>query len=77
MRIIIRNADSGAYFAGEERWVQEHENALAFPSALEAFRHIRGQFLPALRIVFKFDDSRFDFEIAGPRAKIRQVEEPP
>lgn len=63
MKVLIQKLETKEYFAGERGWVRDHETAQVFPSGAAALRCIDDQQLRPARILYKFPNAKYDFEV--------------
>jgi hypothetical protein len=67
MRVIVRDAQSGKYYAGPRTWVSDPKHALNFEHGLRALAFCDSHRVFQLHIVYDFQDPAMNFEIAWKR----------
>jgi len=62
MRIVLQNCQTGLYFAGCHRWVNDLNKALDFEKTVAAIDFVKkGKQANEVQVVMCFDDTNYDF----------------
>ena len=51
MTVVLRDLQSGRFYAGERRWVEELNRARQFQTSYEAFEHARSKRLRGVEVL--------------------------
>ena len=60
MRVLLRHAQTGAFYQSAEHWVERAEDAWDFKSSASALQLVSEMKLEGVDIVFWFDDPRYN-----------------
>jgi hypothetical protein len=56
MRILLRDSHNGLFYAGPERWTEDHSKAAEFEDTSKAIDEAWGTCTSEMEIVMRFDD---------------------
>ena len=56
MRVLLRNEETGLYYAGRQRWIPDSEHALDFGSIEEAKAMSREENHPAAEVFLSYEN---------------------
>jgi hypothetical protein len=63
MRVLLRNTQTGLFYAGPDQWTQERSEALDFEATDRALDRVSQAKLQAMEVLMHFDDSHFEIPL--------------
>src|SRR5215208_6693770 len=60
MKVLLRNVETGLFYAAPDQWTQQHADALDFKTPDVALDQVAGAKLAAMEIVMHFEEAAFD-----------------
>lgn len=63
MRVLLRNTQSGLFYAGPDQWTEERSEALDFEATDRALDRVSQAKLPAMEVLMHFDDTHFEIPL--------------
>ena len=63
MKVLLRNTETGLFYAGPDRWSEEQSGAMEFEAPNMALDTVSEANLEGMEIVVHFEDSVFDIPL--------------
>lgn len=63
MRVLLRNADSGLFYAGSAEWTSDPADALDFEETDRALDAVCNDKLSGVQILMRFDDPVYEIPL--------------
>jgi hypothetical protein len=63
MKVLLRNTDTGLFYAGPDQWTNAHAQAVEFEGPHVALDTVSSGKLASVEVVIHFEESIFDFPI--------------
>ena len=60
MKVLLRNTQTGLFYAGPDQWTQERSEALDFEATDRALDIVSEAKLKAMEVLMHFDDTHFE-----------------
>ena len=60
MKVLLRNLETGLFYAAPDQWTEQQANAQDFRSPDVALDEVAGAKLAAMEIVMHFEEAAFD-----------------
>jgi hypothetical protein len=64
MRILLRNTQTGLFYAAPDRWTKNHPEAFDFEQADLALDAVRDAKLNSIEVLARFEDPSFEIPLA-------------
>ena len=63
MKVLLRNMQTGLFYAGPDQWTQEHSQAIEFEGPNYALDRVTQSRLDGMEIIIHFEDTAFDMPL--------------
>ena len=63
MKVLLRNTQTGMFYAGPEHWTEQHSEATGFEGPDHALDEVQQGKLQAMEVVIHFEESAFDIPL--------------
>jgi hypothetical protein len=63
MKVLLRNTQTGMFYAGPEHWTEQRSEATGFDGPDRALDEVQQGKLQAMEVVVHFEESRFDIPL--------------
>lgn len=63
MKVLLRNTETGMFYAGPDAWTNESTQAVEFRGPDTALDTVCGSKLNAMEVIIHFEEARFDLPL--------------
>lgn len=63
MKVLLRDTQTGLFYAGPEQWTREQSEATDFHAPDRALDQVRDAQLSTMEVVIHFEETRFDLPL--------------
>ena len=63
MKVLLRNTQTGMFYAGPEQWTEDKSVATDFEGPDSALDQVSESNLEAVEVIIHFEDTRFDIPL--------------
>ena len=64
MRVLLRNTQTGLFYAGPDQWTEDHSGAVDFEATDRALDRVSEAKLQTVEVLMRFEDPHFEIPLA-------------